>query len=274
MSQLFRIIVLFILWTIFGSFGWVLISREWTKQWIRSILFGRSKCDKCGKTLTPLELVPILSFFIQHWRCKSCKTKLPNFYRIIELVCGCVFAMTYIFFPYWDIWQLCFRLAINRWLTFLVFCDIIKYELHMPFWIFTTFVALSYGLLNYFKWSILLCLLFLCIFVCIYFFAKFYVKIRYKQTGEWFWVWDVYLSATIWLLFVRIFVYNGIDINLWNISSMILVYIVLSCLLWLVYTIIERFVSNRKGQRIPFLPAMIICFRILLLFWVHFINLF
>jgi len=268
------IIILFILWTIFGSFGWVLISREWDKEWIKSIFLWRSRCDKCKKTLNAIELIPIISFFAQKWKCKNCGTKLSNFYWIIELICWIVFVLTYLLVPYWNLFELWFWLIVNWGLLFLIINDIMKYELHTPFWIFTTIVALIYWIIK-FSWTpLLLCAIFVSIFLCIYFFAKFYVKIRYKKSWEWFGVWDVYLSATIWLLAVRIFSYNWIEILSRNIIAIILSFVIWSCVLWLIYTLVERITSNRKDIKIPFLPAMIICFWILILFGKYFITLY
>jgi leader peptidase (prepilin peptidase)/N-methyltransferase len=38
----------------------------------RSVLAGRSSCDACGKDLTPVELVPVVSWLIQRGVCRSC----------------------------------------------------------------------------------------------------------------------------------------------------------------------------------------------------------
>ena len=38
----------------------------------RSVLTGRSACDSCGKELTPVELVPVLSWLVQRGVCRSC----------------------------------------------------------------------------------------------------------------------------------------------------------------------------------------------------------
>lgn len=272
MDTIINCIILFIFWTIFWSFWWVLISRKRDKEWIKSILFWRSKCDNCNRNLTALELIPIISFFVQWWKCKKCWSKLPHFYWIIEVISWLVFVATYLLYPYSDLLQLWFRIAINRWLTFLIIYDIQKYELHTPLRIFTTFIALLYWLFKNCLYSIIFCLLFLWIFLWIYFLAKLYVRIRYKTKWEWFWMWDVYLSATIWLLSIWIFVYNNIWINTFNIINLILIYIILSCLLWLIYTLIERSVSKRKDIKIPFLPAMIVGFWLLLIFWDVFLN--
>lgn len=275
MQNLINIILLFILWAIFGSFWWVLISRNRDKEWIKSIFFGRSRCDKCKKTLSRSELVPIISFCAQKGKCKNCWTKLPNFYRIIEVICGLIFLLTYLLFPYHTIWELIFWIAINRSLTLIIIFDIQKYELHMPIWIFCTIIALIFSILNYpIKDIITLTLSFLLTFLVIYLLAKLYVKIRFKKKWEWFGMWDVYLSTTIWILSIFVFNIHYIDINSFNIIKIVLIFIILSCLIGLIYTWLERILSNRKDIKIPFLPAMITWFWLLILFGNYFINIF
>ncbi|MBO4517262.1 prepilin peptidase [bacterium] len=36
--------------------------------------------------MSAIELIPLVSFFIQKGKCKKCGTKLSSFYRIIELI--------------------------------------------------------------------------------------------------------------------------------------------------------------------------------------------
>jgi prepilin signal peptidase PulO-like enzyme (type II secretory pathway) len=46
---------------------------------------GRSRCSSCNKVLSPLELVPILSFFLLNRRCRGCKARLSWQYPLVEL---------------------------------------------------------------------------------------------------------------------------------------------------------------------------------------------
>ena len=177
-----KICFLFILWTMFGSFWWVLISRNRDKKWIKSILFGRSKCDKCWKTLSSIELIPLVSFFMQKWKCKNCWTKLSNFYWILELVMGVTFMLTYLLFPYWNIWELIARLLINWWFVLLMVVDYSKYELHFPMRIITTVIALIFSFLDQTTKEIIITTGILCLlFTWIYFLSKYYVKLKYKK---------------------------------------------------------------------------------------------
>lgn len=46
---------------------------------------GRSHCDKCGKKLSVLEVVPIVSFLCLRGRCHGCKEKISPVSTFIEL---------------------------------------------------------------------------------------------------------------------------------------------------------------------------------------------
>ena len=65
-------------------------------------LQGRSYCDSCHKTLRWFELVPLLSFFVQQGRCRSCQARLSWQYPGVEFLFGLSFALiswriTYLF---------------------------------------------------------------------------------------------------------------------------------------------------------------------------------
>lgn len=269
------VIILFILGTIFGSFWWVLISREWDKEWIKSIFFGRSKCDNCNKTLSWYELVPIVSFVIQRWKCKNCGTKLPNFYWIIEVIMWIVFVLTYLFFPYQSIAELCGWIAINWWFILLILFDIQKYELHSPVWYLITAISIVLSLYRFSVHDLLVSWLPLILtFIIIYFLGKLYVKLRFNKKWEWIGLWDVYLATTVWILAPHIFFHNQITISIMNSINFTRMFIIASCVIWLAYVLIERLISIRKDIKIPFIPSMIVAFRVLFFSCNLFINMF
>lgn len=267
------IIILFVLGTIFGSLWGVLISREWDRDWIKSIFFGRSKCTKCDKNLWVLELVPLFSFLFQKWKCRSCGVKMSNFYWIIELIVWLVFVMTYLFFPYNNIWELIFWIIINWGLILLIIVDVQKYELHLPMWIFTTIISLMFAFIKLdIVISVETILAYVWTFLSIYIFSKYYMRLRFKKKQEWFGQWDIYLSLIIWALSWFVFYYNFVEFSVINLINMILVYVTLSCLIWLIYGLIGSFWIGRRKKIIPFLPSMILAFWLLLLFGDFFIS--
>lgn len=85
-------VFLFILGLLVGSFVNVLIDRLPRGE---SVLWGRSHCEYCKKTLRWYELVPIVSFMVQRGRCLRCRKRLSLQYPIIELVT----AVGFLFMP-------------------------------------------------------------------------------------------------------------------------------------------------------------------------------
>ena len=51
------------------------------------VVFGRSACPGCERTLGPLDLVPIASFILFRGRCRTCAAPIPRRYLALELAC-------------------------------------------------------------------------------------------------------------------------------------------------------------------------------------------
>jgi leader peptidase (prepilin peptidase) / N-methyltransferase len=51
----------------------------------RPVLAARSACDACRRILTPLELIPLVSWVCLRGRCRHCSTSLGPFHPAIEL---------------------------------------------------------------------------------------------------------------------------------------------------------------------------------------------
>lgn len=60
--------------------------------------YGRSRCNSCKKILSPLELIPILSFALQKGRCRSCGTVLSWQYPLVELGTAVLFSVSFWYF--------------------------------------------------------------------------------------------------------------------------------------------------------------------------------
>lgn len=54
---------------------------------------GRSMCTSCGHILTPVELVPVISYVIQGRKCKSCSEPISSRYMTVELLTGVAFLL-------------------------------------------------------------------------------------------------------------------------------------------------------------------------------------
>ena len=89
----------FVLGALIGSFIATLVLR-WPQG--RSVIVGRSQCDNCGKTLGPLELVPLLSFALSKGRCRSCGGRIDPRHFWIELAAAVIGAVSLALVPGWQ----------------------------------------------------------------------------------------------------------------------------------------------------------------------------
>lgn len=74
----------FVLGTIIGSFLNVLIIRGNTGRSIG----GRSACMSCGRMLTVLDLVPVVSYIVLRGKCRTCGSAISFQYPLVELSAG------------------------------------------------------------------------------------------------------------------------------------------------------------------------------------------
>jgi len=71
----------FLVGAIIGSFLAAVLIR-WPQG--RSAARGRSACDSCGAALSPVELVPILSYFVARGRCRRCGGRIDRRHLAVE----------------------------------------------------------------------------------------------------------------------------------------------------------------------------------------------
>lgn len=67
-----------------GSFGNVLIDR----LPVGASILGRSRCDGCRRSLSPVELIPLASWFFLRGRCRSCDARIPARVPFVEAWSG------------------------------------------------------------------------------------------------------------------------------------------------------------------------------------------
>lgn len=78
-----------------GSFLNVCIYRIPNKE---SIAFPPSHCPQCRHRLHIRDLVPIVSYLSLRGKCRYCDTSISKQYPFIELLCGVLFVLIFIFF--------------------------------------------------------------------------------------------------------------------------------------------------------------------------------
>jgi leader peptidase (prepilin peptidase)/N-methyltransferase len=54
------------------------------------VVFGRSRCGGCGRTLKPWRMIPLLSWALSRGGCSDCGSKIPLRYPLIELGSGLI----------------------------------------------------------------------------------------------------------------------------------------------------------------------------------------
>lgn len=266
--------IVIILWLIFWSFGSVIFFRLGdfpTRKTLKGFLIGRSKCSHCKHPLQTKDLIPLLSFSLQKGKCCYCHKKLSWRYPILEGATALIFLVSYLVLGLSSP-LLTIVVAIGAWLLLIIFLyDIQKYELHITATLLLLILSfLGQGLLGYDLWSSLKYgAVFFIIFLIIYGVAKCYASRKYKQNTEGFGFWDVILAGVLWTMMSVV-----MPSTLREQMNMICIYLVLSCLLWIIYYAITFFISTRKKTAeltenwwkiIPFLPAMIIAFVIIMI---------
>lgn len=102
----------------FGSFYHVVGYRMSKGE---SIVYPGSHCPECNHPLSPLELIPVISFLIQGGKCRKCKTKISWLYPFAELICGLLFMLAYISFGF--TWQLLIAITFISMLIIVFFSD-------------------------------------------------------------------------------------------------------------------------------------------------------
>lgn len=89
------LIYVFVIGLIIGSFLNVCIYRIPKEE---SISYPPSHCGACGSRLSPLDLVPLLSYIFLKGRCRYCGEKISMQYPVIELANGIIFAALYVMY--------------------------------------------------------------------------------------------------------------------------------------------------------------------------------
>ncbi len=93
-----------VLGLILGSFATVVAYRVPRRE---SIVTGRSKCPNCGRVVTVVENVPVISYLIQRGRCRGCGTRISYRYPLIELTTAVLFGLAAVKFG-WSVEALVF----------------------------------------------------------------------------------------------------------------------------------------------------------------------
>lgn len=91
-----RALIGVVLGAIIGSFLGALVTR-WPRG--EDVVRGRSHCDGCGRTLGPVEMIPLLSALLLRFRCRTCGARIDPVQWVMEAGCAIIGGMALAFAP-------------------------------------------------------------------------------------------------------------------------------------------------------------------------------
>ncbi len=86
------LVAFFLVGAIVASFIGVVVARLNTGQ---SIFCGRSRCDVCGKTLSYVMLVPVISYLASGGKAQCCGAKISYQSPLVEFILGLLFVLAF-----------------------------------------------------------------------------------------------------------------------------------------------------------------------------------
>lgn len=95
MTEIIGGIYAFILGAVVGSFLNVCVSR-WPVG--LSVVAPRSRCPKCGHSITAMENIPIISWIVLRAKCRGCGTNISVQYPLVELATGVLWLWAFLHF--------------------------------------------------------------------------------------------------------------------------------------------------------------------------------
>lgn len=262
------VIISFIIWAIIWSTILCYIDNFFTQEnWIK----GRSTCDHCKKQLQIIDLIPVLSYIWNKWKCRYCNKDISIKYPISEITFGIVRAIITWFQLYQsdynsydnisNIYNIIRRLTNSIWISTLALSDI-RYRLVdtrvVAVWVVTNVLLLIVWYLyndmniNWISliWTMLIYIWWWCM---IYLLGKLIYKWKYDNIWEWFGSWDI---RVMWYIAtIMYFVWQSWQSDYIQVIVYYMIWIVISCIFGILYHVL--FIKS-KNDKIPFVPCMLL----------------
>jgi len=84
--------LIFTVGSFIGSFLNILIDRPARKE---TVVWGSSYCEKCRHKLAWNDLIPVWSYLFLGGRCRYCRTRIPFWLPLVEIVTGLLFVLVF-----------------------------------------------------------------------------------------------------------------------------------------------------------------------------------
>lgn len=95
--ETYDMLAFFLFGLVFGSFYNVVGLRVPKGE---SVVFPPSHCTVCERRLTPVDLIPVLSYLVLKGRCRKCHTRISPMYPFMECITGLLFVHSYVMFGF------------------------------------------------------------------------------------------------------------------------------------------------------------------------------
>jgi leader peptidase (prepilin peptidase)/N-methyltransferase len=90
--EIFLAVILTLLGMAIGSFLNIVIDRLPVGG---SLVSPPSRCDACGKRLSPWDMVPVFSYLALRGRCRYCRARIPRRVLLVEVLSGLLFFLVF-----------------------------------------------------------------------------------------------------------------------------------------------------------------------------------
>lgn len=87
-----------------------------------SIVSPPSHCTNCGRQLTAIDLMPVLSYVLLGGKCRGCKSRISWIYPMFELLTGALFAFAYLKLGF--TWELAVAILFISLLVIIIVSDV------------------------------------------------------------------------------------------------------------------------------------------------------
>lgn len=236
-----NIILMFYIFTIFftliGLTVWSFVNAlVWRVKNNKAICYARSQCIICNHKLWFFDLIPIVSWFYLHWRCRYCDRRISIKYPLNELLFWLwFFIISYFFLISWNINDLSLF-----WFEALVNFDFIKFLIELS--VFSILMTISiYDVLYLEIMDILIipaAFIVLLLNFSIYWFTNF---------NDWmFWALIIYS-----FFYIQIFIPSALY-AIKNKNKNIIVKSIISYFIFPIWMLCRVFISEKKLSKISF----------------------